>query len=138
MVPKMELIRVAYTPEGTHGILKLNGQRMCYTLEPPWKDNKRNVSCIPEGTYKGRFQRSGSFPNFRMYFQDVPGRTRVMFHWGNQVKNTQGCPLLGDAINTKEMFIYRTKDTVHKVEAQLTDLLPLGKASTWDIHVTSV
>ena len=139
MRPKMELIRLVYTDKGTPGVLKLNGEFVCYTLERPWLNNEQNVSCIPEGNYKGRFQASGSFPDMRMYFQDIPDRSSVMFHWGNYVHNSKGCPLLGESVNTSgDMFIANTKSTVLKVEQLVGGMLAGYRRGAWDIHVTSL
>lgn len=52
-----------YTPMGaTLGTLEIadtpRGVWSCVTIELPWKDNQRSVSCIPEGDYKMRLRRS--------------------------------------------------------------------------------
>ncbi len=64
------------------------------TLELPWKDNKENISCIPEGTYKGKLVNS---PKHGICYelQDVPDRTDVQIHIGNYPKDTLGCILVG-------------------------------------------
>ena len=43
------LIRNTFSKKSTVGELFLNGERICDTLENPWQDNQRNISCIPEG-----------------------------------------------------------------------------------------
>jgi hypothetical protein len=48
---KLELIRTYY-PAGTNGDLLLNGDKVCSTIELPWKKNAPKVSCIPEGEYE--------------------------------------------------------------------------------------
>ena len=48
---KLGLIRTYY-PEGTNGDLLLNGDKVCSTIELPWKKNAPKVSCIPEGEYE--------------------------------------------------------------------------------------
>lgn len=76
------------------GKLIIDGDLLAYTLERPWLDNKRSISCIPEGTYTCVWQRS---PKFGWTYQvlDVPNRSRILIHSGNVVKNTYGCILLG-------------------------------------------
>ena len=77
----------------------------CVTLELPWLDNQRNVSCIPEGIYTTSRHQS---PNFGLCFhvQDVPGRSHILIHAGNYVgsinpktgtPDTRGCILPGKA-----------------------------------------
>ena len=46
----VRLVRHAYLPVGTFGRLWLPGFD-CWTVERPWKNNRRNVSCFPIGTY---------------------------------------------------------------------------------------
>ena len=50
------LIRDTFTKESTIGKLYINGESFCDTLENPWLDNQRNISCIPEGQYKVRLR----------------------------------------------------------------------------------
>lgn len=54
----MELIlKRNYFPDGTNGELFFKGKKVCNTIELPWKENQRRISCIPEGKYfiKKRF-----------------------------------------------------------------------------------
>lgn len=43
-----------YFSSGTNGILSFNGKEICKTIELPWKENQRRISCVPEGTYRIR------------------------------------------------------------------------------------
>lgn len=76
----------------------------CRTLELDWKDNKRNVSCIPEGDYKIYPREVGDFAararkKFKhpsvLWIRGVPDRDYVLCHWGNFLRATQGCVLVG-------------------------------------------
>lgn len=66
-----------------------------YTMEPPWKDNKRNVSCITPGVYLVLPHTSPKFGDcFKVYELDgseVNGRSEILFHVGNYATNTDGC-----------------------------------------------
>jgi len=48
---KLELFR-QYFPNGTNGELFFNGKKVCDTIELPWKENHRKISCVPEGVYR--------------------------------------------------------------------------------------
>ena len=48
---ELELIRT-YFPNGTNGELLHLSNRVCFTIELPWKNNEPRVSCIPEGRYQ--------------------------------------------------------------------------------------
>jgi len=89
----VRLIRVATGPDGTFGVL-IDKYPICLTLELPWKDNERNISCIPDGTYHCEKIIS---PKYGVTFEicGVPDRTHILFHWGNTEKDSKGCILLG-------------------------------------------
>tara|TARA_R110002153_G_scaffold7648_3_gene34196 strand:- start:1636 stop:2046 length:411 start_codon:yes stop_codon:yes gene_type:complete len=92
------LIRDTFTKESTLGELYLNGERMCDTLELPWKNNERRISCIPEGEYKVRLRtarESATRDYLHLLVQEVPNRDYILFHRGNTAKDTSGCILVG-------------------------------------------
>lgn len=75
------LTRRESTDEGTVGVLAFGGER-CHTLELPWRDNRRQRSCIPPGRYDCALVRSPRFG--RVYgLRDVPGRSHVLIHAAN-------------------------------------------------------
>ena len=73
------------------------GEIMLHTLELPWKNNQRNVSCIPTGEYRGNYlHRSGSGRFNRVYhITGVSGRAGILIHAGNVTSQIQGCILVG-------------------------------------------
>ena len=92
------LIRDTFTKESTIGELFLNGERLCDTLENPWKDNQRNVSCIPEGIYPVRLRlprESATRDYIHLLVKDVKDRDYILIHIGNTAKDTSGCILVG-------------------------------------------
>jgi len=92
------LIRNTFSKESTIGELFLNGERMCDTLENPWKNNERRISCIPEGEYKVRLRtarESATRDYLHLLVQDVLNRDYILFHRGNSAKDTSGCILVG-------------------------------------------
>ena len=92
------LIRDTFTEESTIGELFINGERICDTLERPYFNNQRNISCIPEGEYPVRLRlarESASRDYLHLLVQDVPNRDWILFHRGNYPKDTSGCILVG-------------------------------------------
>lgn len=67
----------------------------CHTVELPWKDNAKGVSCIPEGTYTMRFTMSNRFKVMLWLVMDVPGRAGVRIHAANHAHQLEGCIALG-------------------------------------------
>tara|TARA_R110000737_G_C14295154_1_gene434900 strand:+ start:195 stop:614 length:420 start_codon:yes stop_codon:yes gene_type:complete len=95
---KLLLVRDTFTKESTIGELFINGERICDTLENPWLDNQRRISCIPEGEYPVRLRypkESGTKEYLHLLVQDVPDRDMVLVHIGNLPSHTQGCLLVG-------------------------------------------
>lgn len=70
-------------------------QFQCKTLELPWKENKRNISCIPEGVYTVGKRFSQKY-GWHFHVKDVPGRSYILIHPGNYHFQIRGCILVGD------------------------------------------
>ena len=93
------IIRDTFTDKSTIGTLYINGEKFCDTLENPYLNNQRNISCIPEGSYKVRLRlpRESATRNYlHLLVQDVPNRDWILFHRGNSAKDTSGCILVGN------------------------------------------
>lgn len=91
---KLKLVRVTEFNGATMGVLCINDAPEFVTLEEAWRDNERNVSCIPIGRYKIKLVNS---PSRGVVYKvmDVPQRDHILIHSGNTHKDTQGCILLG-------------------------------------------
>jgi len=93
------IIRDTFTDKSTIGTLYINGEKFCDTLENPYLNNQRNISCIPEGSYKVRLRlprESATRDYLHLLVQDVPNRDWILFHRGNYPSQTQGCILVGN------------------------------------------
>lgn len=90
------LIRDKCSKKATQGILIARG-KMFYTLENPWLDNKRNVSCFPSGAYNTNFLKRSASGRYRNVYHvtAVPKRSGILIHAGNITKHTKGCLLVG-------------------------------------------
>lgn len=88
----MELIlERMYFPEGTNGILFFKGQEICKTIELPWKENQRKISCIPEGKYRIRKRFSKKFW-WHLELMSVKNRDLILIHPANDaLKELNGC-----------------------------------------------
>lgn len=72
------------------------------TLERPWKDNQKTISCIPDGIYVAELDMyyggdgvggNQDYPAYEL--RNVPNRTEIKIHIGNYVRNVVGCIALG-------------------------------------------
>lgn len=95
MRPTIHIIRIEDNfTYGTFGVLTINTQAFCVTLEPKEFDNAPFISCIPAGCYEMR--KVVSFNHGSTYeICNVPNRTDILLHRGNWEKDTEGCVLLG-------------------------------------------
>jgi len=103
------LQRLTTSDQGTFGALLINGRPYYVTLELPWKDNKQKISCIPPGTYHAIKMFSEKFQKVVFVLEDVPGRDLIEFHIGNEIKNTEGCILLGSEFSRTEYAIVESR-----------------------------
>ena len=85
----------------TPGNLSFDGFE-CFTLELPWKNNLRKVSCIRAGVYTWvKRAATTAIPYEHILLQNVPARDGVCIHSGNFATgakpDTLGCVLVGSA-----------------------------------------
>jgi hypothetical protein len=90
----------------------------CLSLERPWKDNRRGVSCIPLGSYsvfKHVSMKLGSV----LKFEKVNDRSDILIHVANKVNELRGCISLGliacYITSTKSSFMYCSKTALRRV-----------------------
>lgn len=106
---------------GTHGTLWLDDEPLCYTLEEPWRNNIKRISCIPAGEYEC-VKHNGSFKNVWRLL-DVPKRTAVLIHAGNTLEDTEGCILVGTSTDHKRL--YDSRKALNKLRGILPDKFDL-------------
>ena len=107
---RLVLQRISSDDRGTLGNLVGwgNGQLNIVSVELPWRDNKRNISCIPDGEYPLIRRTVGDFYNayrkkwehrFSIQIGQVPKRDNILIHSGNLIAppkpHSLGCPLVG-------------------------------------------
>lgn len=99
--PIVNLFRFKRGDQGTRGVL-FSGLFNCNTLELPWRENEKNISCIPAGEYQVKIRISPKYGQV-YHVQEVPNRTFILVHSGNWAGDTSkgfkthvnGCILLG-------------------------------------------
>lgn len=133
--PEVSILRFNnYTKSGIFGVLSIGAVPFCFTKELPWKNNKNEVSCIPDGIYKCVSYKSKKWGNTYM-LEGVPNREYVEFHWGNYLRDSHGCILLGHSFSITpegEIMITRSKNTFETFM-----VLMLG-ISEFELHIDSI
>ena len=109
---QLTVLRKWFYSDRTLGILQVNSTNFCYTLEdkdrgltsdmPLSEIQEKKVfgeTCIPYGNYQVIVAFSPHFNRDMPLLVNVPGYTGVEIHWGNYPKNTEGCLLVGGALD---------------------------------------
>lgn len=102
MIKIVEVKRIARLEHATFGVILDDGVPFGVTLELPWKNNQRSVSCIPPSPVDPpllylceRFisrQHGSTF-----IVMDVPNRSQILCtHVGNSDEDTEGCILVAE------------------------------------------
>lgn len=93
------LTRTEENKSFTRGRLFIDKIGFFHTLELPWVDNKRGISCIPYGTYQlvphGWGENTKLTKKKCWQLLEVPNRYGVLIHSGNWVNQIKGCILIG-------------------------------------------
>jgi hypothetical protein len=98
---KITILRLVTQPQ-TRGVMLVSHDKgnagiagdlpvfACVTLELPWKNNERRVSCIPTGVY--RWVKIVS-PKFKecIHITSVVGRSEILIHPANRKEDLLGC-----------------------------------------------
>ena len=68
------------------------------TLELAWKNNQKQISCVPIGDYKVKKRWSKKFGN-HFHILDVPNRSYILIHCANFYTQLRGCVAVGDDLS---------------------------------------
>tara|TARA_R100000655_G_scaffold40612_3_gene76402 strand:+ start:8236 stop:8649 length:414 start_codon:yes stop_codon:yes gene_type:complete len=90
----------------------------CSTLELPFKENKRNISCIPTGRYLVNTRTSSKYGD-HFILEDVPNRDFILIHTANYYSQLRGCIAVGEGfsdINKDDSLdVYSSKKTLQNL-----------------------
>lgn len=119
-----------------------DGHRLCHTLEDEvrevigqpvseWKI--KAATAIPSTLYVGQpyrvtLEHSPRFGPDTLTIHDVPGFTGVRMHAGNTEDDTEGCPLLGMAINAGGIVGGTSRPAVQLVKEVVRQAIARGEA----------
>lgn len=121
---------------GCVGELIVNGEFFCYTMEQPWRQNRRFVSCIPVGTYKLRAYVSPRYgetyalenPDLNVYANQVDAdegdRYACLIHAANWSSQLQGCIAPGSDKSWGTLRQYKPNLMVTNSRNTLRKLMP--------------
>lgn len=119
---RLVIIRFRQSESGTLGKFELLNEKDAVLLKgstieregPDTTESGKNKR-IPEGDY---YTLQHESPRFKrtlplLYNAKVPKSRYILIHWGNSIKDLEGCIALGASDNDED-FIYKSKATVLK------------------------
>jgi hypothetical protein len=108
-----EINRIWQTGTVTIGIISAPGMTPLFTLELPWKNNQKNISCIPRGLYPLEIVNSTKNKDIgKAYEIIVPGREDIQIHIANYPRQIQGCVALGYEASIDEESIGKSEKAI--------------------------
>lgn len=122
---ELKLTRIAKRETYTIGRLYIDGEYLCDTLEPTWRDigwgrPGRKVpgrTAIPDGRYAVAVSFSPKFKRWLPLLLHVPMFTGIRIHAGNTATDTQGCILPG--LNTMKGRVTDSRIYEHRLVRRL-------------------
>ena len=139
------LIRFSHGDDDTLGLLfdiSVKPVFLAFTLEDEFRAIKEPGNTrIPEGRYRLKLRRYGEHhQQYREKFgslhqgmieiEGVPGFTDILFHIGNDHKDTAGCVLVGNSVQSNqhcEGWLGRSRDGYRRVYVYITGALLRGE-----------
>lgn len=98
MIHILSVHRFDYAKNHTKSIIFIDGQFICFGMEPENKVNNQipgQRDLIPEGKYQLVLSMSPKFKKLLPEVIDVPFNTGIRIHAGNHPSETSGCLLVG-------------------------------------------
>lgn len=120
----------------TIGIMRLNGEYFCETLEDKVREIAKDgsgkikgVTAIPAGRYRVLMTMSPKFRRVLPYLVNVPHFEGIRIHSGNTAADTEGCILVGK--NKAKGKVLESR----KTERELVDILLAAQAAGDEIWI---
>lgn len=139
---------------GIFGNLYFNDVKIGVTCEQPWRDNKKRISCIPEGSYKlvahnsAKYGQVVAFVNHDLdvYHNEYDmsdekretegGRSVCLIHAANWPRELQGCVAVGHKVIDYGMpngwGITESRKTLSKLRTLWGDRKGLFAEISWE------
>jgi hypothetical protein len=114
------------------GKMSIDGVFQCFTLEP---SASAAFPCTPPGRYLVQLLFSPRFQEITPHIENVPGRSLIEIHPGNDPQNTEGCTLVGET-ESKD-WLGSSRDAFQALMAKLNTAAPAQIWATYENAATA-
>lgn len=127
-----ETVGVLRLYDGNHEVTKFS------TVELPWRENRRNISCIPTGTYNV-LPRHTIDRGHHFILEGIRNRSGVLIHAGNFYTEIRGCILVGlnhadinkdgelDVVESKKAMLHLIRLVTEPIKLTIVETVDAGK-----------
>ncbi len=136
---KIKLLRYRTSKECTQGILYVDDEFECFTLEDTHRENKMyGETRIPSGSYGIKLRAEGGydkkylkkFPNIHkgmLWLRNVKNFEWIYIHIGNSKRDTKGCILVGNSSDILNESIGNSTSAYLKLYPKITTAIGNGE-----------
>lgn len=142
---EVEVVRYNSRSDFTDGLLFINCDFECHTLEDEYRAKKvYGETRIPNGRYKVELRKEGGFhqrylkkfdSDFHkgmLWVKDVPNFEYILIHIGNDDDDTAGCLLVGSTADKERGFIGRSSSAYKEFYPKVADTILRGE----EVYIT--
>lgn len=134
----LSLLRYSDDEETTIGLLQINHEFYCYTLEDTFNEEKiAGKTRIPAGSYSIKFRKEETeltlkyrerYPEwftFHLQLLEVPGFDSIYIHNGGDHTHTEGRILVSDSlnVNNEKTFLSNSRETFRRLYCYISEQL---------------
>lgn len=145
---KMRLMTIQKTEDTTLGVLFIEEEFQCFTLEDATRKTKvLGKTAIPEGTYEIHMRKGSPMAKAydekyseinhdgMLWLRKVPGFEFIYIHPGNNHTDTEGCILVGDSVvlGQNVATIGRSRIAYQRLYPKLRDAIRNGQSVIMEI-----
>lgn len=125
---EIKLVRDTFTKKSTTGIIYVDDELVCYSLEDPDRDLEnyperkiKGDTAIPAGRYQVTITYSPKYKRDLPLLLNVPNYEGIRIHSGNKPEDTEGCILPGNSRTVD--WVSDSRNAFNELNSMIKDAL---------------
>lgn len=132
---KIDVYRFSESDRSILGRVAIDGQQFCFDLEPArFTPVHAGHPCIPCGVFKVRLTHSPHLGYVTPELLDVPDRSNIRIHKGNEPKDSLGCTLVGESHGPEPDWVAQSAIAFDRLMEVLQAAEARGEEITAEYH----